>query len=125
MNVAKIHLTLGILWLLGGMALGEHMGRTGDHGQMPTHAHIMLVGGVLPVLWAIINRVWNIGNGLFAWIQLVLHHGATALMVYGLYMLYAGGNEAELGPLLGISAGLVMLATLIMLVLAFRGKAEA
>ena len=125
MNVAKIHLVLGILWLLGGMLLGEHMGRSGDHGQMPTHAHIMLVGGVLPILWAIINRVWHVGSGLLAWIQLLLHHGGTAVMIYGLYMLYGGGDPDALGSLLGISAGLVILATLIILFQAVRGKADA
>ncbi|WP_421786272.1 TonB-dependent receptor [Hyphobacterium sp.] len=125
MNVAKIHLVLGILWLLGGMVLGEQMGRTGDHGQMPTHAHIMLVGGVLPVLWAIINRVWRVGSGLLAWIQLILHHGGTGVMVYGLFALYGGGDAEALGPMLGVSAGLVILATLLMLWMALRGKAEA
>jgi hypothetical protein len=125
MNVAKIHLVLGLLWLLGGMVLGEHMGRTADHGQMPTHAHIMLVGGVLPILWAIINRVWHIGSGLLAWIQLVVHHAGAGLMIWGLYGLYGEGDPEALGPLLGISAGLVILATLLMLFTAIRGKAEA
>ncbi len=38
MKPERIHLTLGLIWLIAGMLLGEHMGRSGDHGQLPTHA---------------------------------------------------------------------------------------
>ncbi|WP_394694372.1 TonB-dependent receptor [Hyphobacterium sp.] len=125
MKVDRIHLVLGLLWLIAGMALGEHMGRTQDHGQMPTHAHIMLVGGVLPVLWAILNRVWKMGSGLLAWAQLVLHHAGAAIMIVGLYKLYGGGNGETLGPVLGVSALLVMLATVLMLFLAIRARPDS
>ena len=125
MKVDRIHLVLGFLWLLAGMALGEHMGRTADHGQMPTHAHIMMVGGVLPILWAILNRVWKMGSGLLAWAQLILHHAGAAVMVFGLYKLYGGGNGEVLGPILGVSALLVILATVMMLFLAIRARPDA
>ena len=125
MKVDRIHLVLGLLWLITGMALGEHMGRTQDHGQMPTHAHIMMVGGVLPVLWAILIRVWRMGSGVLAWGQLGLHHVGTAIMIYGLYGLYGGGDIQALGPMLGISAMLVILATVLMLFMAIRARPDA
>lgn len=123
MSPIRIHLVLGLVWLLAGMLLGEHMGRTGDHGQMPTHAHIMLLGGVLPILWAVIYKVFDLAKGVLAWIQTVAHHIATAVMVAALYLLYGRmAAEAVLGPLLGISGIVIILATALMLFMGARAK---
>lgn len=122
MKVDRIYLIAGLLWLVGGMLLGEHMGRSQDHGQMPTHAHIMLVGGVLSILWAIINRVWSIGSGLLAWIQLGLHQAGTAVMIYALFHLYGGNPTDQFGMIAGIGAMIVILATVLMLFQAFIAK---
>jgi hypothetical protein len=123
MTPIRLHLMLGLAWLVAGMLLGEHMGRTGDHGQMPTHAHIMLVGGVLPVLWALVYRTFALGQGIFAWLQTGLHHIGAMIMIVGLYLLYGpmAGDEA-LGPVLGVSSMLVIAATVLMLVLAARAR---
>ncbi|MCH8488977.1 MAG: hypothetical protein LAT81_03470 [Oceanicaulis sp.] len=126
MTPIRLHLMLGLAWLVAGMLLGEHMGRTGDHGQMPTHAHIMLVGGVLPVLWALVYRTFALGQGIFAWLQTGLHHIGAMIMIVGLYLLYGpmAGDEA-LGPGLGVSSMLVIAATVLMLVLAARARTSA
>lgn len=123
MTIDRIHLVLGLVWLLAGMALGEIMGRSQDHTQMPTHAHIMLVGGVLSILWAVIYKLWTIAQGFLALIQTALHHlGALAMNVL-LYLYYGGQMTVEqAGPFLGISAGLLMVSTLLMLVQAFRAR---
>lgn len=123
MTLPKLHLVLGLLWLLAGMALGEHMGRSGDHTQMPTHAHIMLLGGVLPLAFSLIYRVFGLATGLIAWIQFVVHHIAVAMMVTGLYLLYGGlAPESQVGPFLGISALLAILSVALMLLLSIRAK---
>lgn len=123
MKPERIHLFLGLLWLIAGMLLGEHMGRSGDHAQMPTHAHIMLLGGVLPILWAILYRVFKLGSGLLAWVQLVVHHVAALIMIPALYMLFGQlADEAMLGPLLGVSAILAIVSVALMLVLCLRAK---
>lgn len=123
MSPVRIHLVLGLVWIVAGMALGEHMGRTGDHGQMPTHAHIMLLGGVLSVLWAMTYKVFGLATGVFAWIQTAAHHIAAAVMIVALYMLY-GQMEAEavLGPVLGIASILAILSAVLMLLLGMRAK---
>ncbi|MEE2566912.1 hypothetical protein [Hyphobacterium marinum] len=122
MKVDRLFLLLGLLWLLGGMALGEHMGRTQDHGQMPTHAHMMLVGGVLSILWAMIYRVWSVPLGIIAWIHLIVHQAGAAVMIYALFGLYGEGDPATYGPIAGMSAVAIMLSALIMLIQAFRAK---
>lgn len=122
MKPERIHLVMGLIWLLAGMGLGEHMGRTGDHGQMPTHAHIMLAGGVLSMLWALIYRGFGLKQGLLAWIQTAAHHAGAGIMIVSLYLLYGGGDGAQLGPILGVSAILLILSVLLMLVQAVRAK---
>ncbi|WP_417486430.1 hypothetical protein [Maricaulis sp.] len=123
MKPERIHLTLGLLWLIAGMLLGEHMGRSGDHGQLPTHAHMMLLGGVLSVLWAVLYRVFALGGGFLAWIQVGLHHIAVLMMIPSLYMMFGAlADEATVGPLLGISAIMAIVSAALVLVLSLRAK---
>ena len=123
MKPERIHLTLGLLWLIAGMLLGEHMGRSGDHGQLPTHAHMMLLGGVLSVLWAVLYRVFALGSGFLAWIQVGLHHIAVLMMIPSLYMMFGAlADEATVGPLLGISAIMAIVSAALVLVLSLRAK---
>ena len=90
---------------------------------MPTHARIMLLGGVLPILWAILYRVFKLGSGLLAWAQPVVHHVAARIMIPALYMLFGQlADEAMLGPLLGVSAILAIVSVALMLVLCLRAK---
>jgi hypothetical protein len=123
MTPVRIHLTLGLVWLVAGMLLGEHMGRTGDHGQMPTHAHIMLLGGVLSIIWAMIYKVFGLTIGLLAWVQTLLYQIAALVMIVALYMLYGGmQSEATVGPVLGVTAIAVIVSTALVLVLSLRAR---
>lgn len=124
MKPERLHLLVGLLWLLVGMLLGEHMGRSNDHSQMPTHAHIMLLGGVLSVVWAVIYRVFGLAQGLIAWVQTGLHHIGALIMIPALYLMYGQmAPESQLGPLLGIAAMLVILSVVLMLYQTIRTKA--
>ena len=49
---ARLFFTLAIAYVILGMALGMQMGMTQNHGEMPTHAHLMLVGWVTSALIA-------------------------------------------------------------------------
>lgn len=124
MKIERIHLTLGLIWLLGGMTLGQIMGASGDHGHMPTHAHIMLVGGVLSILWAILYRAFAFKQGLLAWLQLITHQVGSAGMVYCLFQIYGGGQPdmATLGPMIGIFGLLVMISVLLILIQSFLNR---
>ncbi|WP_291844475.1 hypothetical protein [Maricaulis sp.] len=126
MKPERIHLTLGLIWLILGMLLGEHMGRSGDHTQMPTHAHMMLLGGVLPILWAILYRVFKLGSGLLAWAQVGLHHIAVLVMIPSLYLMFGQmAEESTVGPLLGIGAILAIVSVALVLVLSLRARPDA
>ena len=41
-----------------GMILGIWMAASHNHSQMPTHAHIMLVGLVLSFIYGVCHRLW-------------------------------------------------------------------
>ena len=113
MKLYKIHLVLGLVWLLIGMTLGQVMGESGDHGQLPTHAHIMLVGGVLSLAWGLLLRVLNLPARLIAGLQALTHHLGSLCMVLALYVLYGG---------IGLGGVAVMLSVLLMLMLVIRAK---
>lgn len=126
MKPERINLVLGLAWFVAGMGLGEHMGRVGDHGQHVTHAHIMLVGGVLPILFALIYRAFGLPQRVLAWTQTGLHHAGAAIMIVSLYLLYgAMAPESTLGPLLGIAALLVIGSVVLMLIQALLGTKAA
>ena len=125
MKPYRVHLLLGLSWLIVGMLLGEHMGRSGDHGQMPTHAHIMLLGGVLPIVFSLVYKTFGLTTGLLAWIQVGIHHAAALVMIVSLYMLYGDmGSEATLGPVLGIAALGAILSVVLMLWMSLRARAD-
>lgn len=123
MKLYKTHIVLGLVWLLVGMTLGEIMGESGDHGQMPTHAHIMLVGGVLSMAWGLLYKVLDLPAKLIGGIQLVTHHLGALIMVAALYMMFGGqGSEEALGPVIGMAGVVVMLSVLLMLYQVVRAK---
>tara|TARA_R110000868_G_scaffold304854_1_gene565987 strand:+ start:3221 stop:3595 length:375 start_codon:yes stop_codon:yes gene_type:complete len=123
MKLYKIHLVLGLAWLLAGMTLGQIMGESGDHGQLPTHAHIMLVGGVLSITWGLLYKLLNLPAKLIGLVQAAAHHIGVGVMIVALYCLYGGaGDPATLGPILGIAGTAVMLSVLLMLFLVVKAK---
>jgi len=51
-----------LIWALGyatiGTALGIHMAASQNHGELVTHAHILLIGFVLSLVYGIIHKFW-------------------------------------------------------------------
>ncbi|WP_417483040.1 TonB-dependent receptor [Maricaulis sp.] len=105
------------------MTLGQIMGESGDHGQLPTHAHIMLVGGVLSITWGVLYKLLDLPARLIGLIQAAAHHIGVGVMIVSLYSLYGGeGDPASLGKILAIAETSVMLSVLLMLFLVVRAK---
>ncbi|EHK54228.1 putative signal peptide protein [Mesorhizobium alhagi CCNWXJ12-2] len=50
-QVAQPFFKTGIVWLIVGIAIGLHMGISGDHRAFPAHAHINLLGWVTSTLF--------------------------------------------------------------------------
>ncbi len=112
-------LVLGLTYGILGMALGIYMAATRDHSQLVTHAHLMLVGFLLSVIYALIHRLWlEQPRRWLARIQFAAHHLGTVMMVTGLYLLYGGHQTHEtLEPLLASASIIVLVAMLLIAVM--------
>ena len=125
MNIDRRFLIWGLCYAALGMVLGIYMAMSGNHAQMVTHAHILMVGFVLSFVYALIHRLWlhEPGRGI-ANTQFVLHQLAAIVLTVGLFLFYGGFvAEAKVGPVLGIGSLCVLAAMLLMLYMAIRSGA--
>lgn len=127
MTIERSHLTLGLVYALLGMSLGTVMAASQNHGQQVTHAHLLLVGFLLSVVYAIIHRLWLASPGrAVARIQFGLHHLGVLMMSSGLFIHYGGFlSPGRVEPLLAISPFLVLAGMLLMLVMVVTGRDRA
>lgn len=124
-SIDKLFVLIALIYAIIGMLLGNVMGATMDHSQLPTHAHIMLVGWVSMALSGIIYRLWpQMKSGVLPLVNFGLHQIGSVVMSIALYMLYGGMvEEAAIGPVLGI-AGILVMAALIVLTFIFLTKGK-
>lgn len=98
----------GLVFAGFGLFLGEHMGRTGDHSQMPTHAHIMLAGWVFAALYGLVYRAWPaMKAGLVPVVQFALHVFGGASMTGALFVyvaLQGASGPHEIAIIAGVFA---------------------
>lgn len=115
MKVDRLFLLAGILYLLVGMVMGNFMGRTGDHSQMPTHAHIMMLGFVSMSIFAIVYHLWPVmQESVLAKVHFGLHQLGTLSMIILLYLTTGGlGDTSALGPFFGMTDMTLIVATLV------------
>lgn len=116
-QVARWHTFLGLCFGILGMALGIYMAASHHHEQHVTHAHILLLGLVVSLLYGMVYRLWiPEGIGFVAVLQVVLHQAGTLVLASALFMLF--GNlqpEASLAPMLGLGSLSVFAGALLML----------
>lgn len=102
-KVARNFFILAILYALCGMALGIHMGMSGDHVQAPTHAHVMLAGWVTSALFSFFYHLFpSAGQKTLATVHFWLTAASGILLVASLYLLMSGNEAME--PVLGIAS---------------------
>ncbi len=125
MSYDRKYLLWALSYLVLGMCLGIYMGISQDHGQRPTHAHINLVGFALSLGYGIIHKLWlgQPAPGL-ARIQLKVHQVGALIMFTALSLLYGNvAPENQAGPVLGISAIIVLVGALMMSHTVFKSSA--
>lgn len=115
--IARWHLLFGLTFAGLGMVLGIYMAISNNHSEMPAHAHVMLLGFVVSVIYAVIYQLWLKGTGTrLAAIQTALHELGAALLSGGLVLMFGGiASEASVEPLLGVGAFLALGGVLVML----------
>ena len=122
MNLDRKFLIWGLGYAAVGISLGLYMAASQNHGELVTHAHILLVGFVLSLVYGIIHKLWlEKPNRAIANTQFVLHQAAAVTVSVGLFLLYGGlATEATVGPILGVASAAVLLGMLLMLYLVVR-----
>lgn len=116
-SIARWNVMFGLGFAILGMALGIYMSVSKNHGQHVTHAHALLLGFVVSVLYGAIYHLWLASaSARVATIQTCLHQLGTVLIVIGLFLLFSGSaTESALGPLLGVGSIAAISAAALML----------
>lgn len=120
----RMYLIWALCYAVAGMALGIYMGVSHNHGQFVSHAHIMLVGFVTSLIYAVIHRLWlPAPSRALATIQFILHQAGSLAMFTGLLLLYGRAtSEDQIGPLMGSATLAVVLGVLLMLVMVLKAE---
>ena len=102
-GVARQFFTLAILYAVCGMMLGLHMSISQDHSQMPTHAHMMVLGWLMSAVFAFFYHLFPAArDSMLAKIHFWLTAVSGVGLLVGLYVLLAGNPSIE--PFVGISS---------------------
>ena len=126
MNLDKRYLTWALSYAVVGLCLGIYMAASHNHGELVTHAHILLIGFVVSFIYAIIHKLWlTSASGALGTIQFLIHQASTITVSVGLFLLY--GNlipESTLEPVLAVGSVGVLLAMLLMLYMVVTPRKE-
>jgi heme/copper-type cytochrome/quinol oxidase subunit 1 len=115
MTISRKFLLAGCVYLLIGMLFGMYMGGTGDHTFAPLHAHINLLGFVLPAIFAVVYHLFPaMTGGMLAKAHFWLHSIGTLVVLILLFLLFNGTiTEAAMVPLAPISEMFIVVGTAI------------
>lgn len=102
-SIARLFFGSALIYGILGFLLGLHMAMSQDHGQMPTHAHIMVIGWVSFALFGFFyhlfgDRVSKMLSMIHLWLAQISFIG----LVIGLWLFYSGNPEFE--PVAAISS---------------------
>jgi cbb3-type cytochrome oxidase subunit 1 len=111
-GAARLFFILAVSYAVAGMVLGIYMAASHDHGQMPTHAHIMVAGWLMSSVFAFFYHLFPaIGARPLArahfWVQAL----SGVVLVVSLFFLLRGNEAIEPVTALasvGFLAGMVL-----------------
>lgn len=117
----------GLTYAIIGVALGLFMAAKHDHGQLVTHAHILLVGFLVSFVYGLCHKLWlNNSTSKLAVVQFYLHQFGTAVLVVGLFLYYGRYVSLEaIDPVLALSSFAVFIGVLLMSVLFIRSPKDS
>ncbi len=82
-NLDTLFLRISVVYIMAGLLMGIGMAASGDHGLMPAHAHINLVGWVAMTIYGLVYRVYPDAarSPLARWHFWLANAGALLLVV--------------------------------------------
>jgi TRAP-type C4-dicarboxylate transport system permease small subunit len=102
-----------VLYVIVGMSIGIDMAMSQNHAQMPTHAHINLIGWVSFALFAFFYHLFPArAQGWLAMTHFAVAQLSFLVLVVGLYIVFSGDPEG--GEALAAPASMVYLASMVL-----------
>ncbi|TNE37139.1 MAG: hypothetical protein EP347_09000 [Alphaproteobacteria bacterium] len=96
MNIGRAFLVMGSLYIVVGVALGIHMGSSGDHSQAPTHAHINLLGFVSMMVFGFAYHLFpKMQDGVLSKVHFWIHQTMVPIILVNLFLLVNGTTSPE------------------------------
>jgi hypothetical protein len=121
MKFDRKFLLCALAYVVFGMGVGIYMAASKNHGEYVAHAHILLVGFVLSLIYGLIHRLWiNAENRAVASVQFYLHQLSALVMSIGLLLFYGGMYREVLDPVLAASSIGALVSALLMVWLVIR-----
>ena len=107
-----------VVYAILGMLLGNVMGASGDHSQMPTHAHLLLVGWVTFAIFGLFYHLFaERAATLLARTHFWLSQASYIVLVIALYLIYSG--QPDVGePIAGVASIGLLLSMLLFALIA-------
>jgi len=111
-----------LVYAILGLLLGLYMAASKNHGELVTHAHIMLIGFVVSFVYALIYKLWLSGPVTrLGVVQYYIHHVGSLGLFVSLFLLYGGMLPLEkLDPFLALFSILVFIGVVLMTVIYIR-----
>lgn len=129
MNItSRQFLSIGMLSLLAGIAFGLSMAISGNFDQIPTHAHVMLVGWASATLFGLVYHQFpETAVRRPARLHAALHLVGLVVMIYGVHRFHAGdptgGEPFAAGGAMIFGAGSLVFVVTMLATLWRRGAA--
>jgi hypothetical protein len=102
-GIGKAFFASALIYGVLGMLLGLHMGISQNHAQMPTHAHIMVIGWLSFAVFGFFYAYYGSAvSTMLARVHLWLAQISLAGLVIGLWLLYSGKTQYE--PVVALSS---------------------
>lgn len=124
MNIGKpsSFFRMAVVYGILGMLLGIHMAASHDHGQMVTHAHLMLIGWVTTFLYGAYLKMNPSADGTLAKVLWWIATLGAIVTIVGLFLLY-GAISVELGePLATVGSLTVAVGMALFVFMVWRTK---
>lgn len=123
MNVSRSFILIASLFIILGVGIGMYMGASQDHTLVPVHAHVNLLGFVLPMAFGLTYHLFPaIGQSGLARAHFWLHLAGSLVLLVMLWSLLAGQiTEAAMFPIAPLAELLVLLGLIAFAVNVFRG----
>jgi cbb3-type cytochrome oxidase subunit 1 len=104
-SIARVFIISAVIYGILGMLLGLAMAMSHDHGQLPTHAHIMVIGWLSFAVFGLFYFV--LGEAVPRWLAQThfwLAQLSLAVLVAGLWLHYSGRTQFEFLAAIGSMA---------------------